>query len=599
MKKFNLFTLGVLAAMHGFAQLPASRNPQNQKVVLEEFTGINCVWCPDGHKRAAELKEAKPTGDVVLVNIHTGGFATPGAGQIDLRTTEGNSIAGMQGMGITGYPSGTVNRTVWTGSAMAINRGLWAQYADSVLARQSWVNVAAQATINVATRQLTVEVEAYYTGNSPVPTNAITVALLENNIRGSQTGGADLNPSQVNEDGTYNHMHALRKIITPTFGDPITTTTSGTSFTKTYTYPIPASILNVPVQLGELEVVVFVAKSNTEIVTAAYAPITLTGFTTVNDAAVSNIVAEKEICAGNLNPKVRITNTGSATINSIALNVSANNGTASTFNTSISALKPFTSTEIALDKITFTPVAGANIVNVTVGTVNGVADEGASNNTTASAAIPLTSRVSNANAVFMEFTQDQYGEESSWELVNETTGEIIATDGPFTNLNTAGTVLHTQVITGLIPNTCYVLRVKDTYGDGINAGTGVGGYKLKAGSNYIITSNGQFGAEDYKTFKTGENLTTRVDEVASIADAHVYPNPSKTESTIAFTSLQDQVVTVEVFNQLGALVTRTSKKVKAGNQTISLDCSEWATGFYGVNLITEQSVLQTRIVVSH
>ena len=52
-------------------------SPQNKKVLLEEFTGIHCGYCPDGHLLAQNLHDAYPD-DVFLINIHTGGYASPG-----------------------------------------------------------------------------------------------------------------------------------------------------------------------------------------------------------------------------------------------------------------------------------------------------------------------------------------------------------------------------------------------------------------------------------------------------------------------------------------------------------------------------------------
>lgn len=594
-------TLTCIAVSLGFqsmAQLPASRTPQNRKVVLEEFTGINCTWCPDGHKLANALKNAKPAGDVVLINIHTGGFATPSGNQIDLRTTEGNAIAGMQGMGIAGYPTGAINRTVFTGSAMSMSRSVWAQYADTVLSKPSWVNVAAQATLNVATRLLTVEVEAYYTANSPSNSNMLTVALLENRIRGTQIGAQNLYPENINEDGTYNHNHTLRKIITPTFGDSINTTTTGTSFTKTYTYTVPASYVNVPVALGELELVVFVARTNTDIVSAAYAPITLTGITTTNDASVANIMTETEICAGNLTPSVRLTNSGSAPITSAEFTYSANGGTSQTFTANFNTpIKPFTSTTVKLNKITFTPSA-TNTINVSVSKVNTSSDEGTTGNSVTSNSIPLTTRLSSANAVFMEFLQDRYGSESSWEIIEEQSGAVIASDGPFSDLAANGVQLNTKVISGLQPNTCYVLRVKDSYGDGINSGTGAGNYKLKSGNTYLITSNGQFGSEDYKTFKTAATLTTQVTELNGAAlELKMFPNPSDEMTTLSFDIAEKQTVTVEVFNILGERVYLSSSAYAAGSQRLAIDCASWAEGLYTVSIASDK--MATKIGRAH
>ena len=76
MKK-SVLLLGNLFVGIGFMfgqSTPVSQSPQNKNVVLEELTGINCQYCPDGHKLAQQLSDANP-GRVVLVNIHAGGFA--------------------------------------------------------------------------------------------------------------------------------------------------------------------------------------------------------------------------------------------------------------------------------------------------------------------------------------------------------------------------------------------------------------------------------------------------------------------------------------------------------------------------------------------
>ena len=58
------------------AQTFVSTIAENKNVVLEEFTGISCTYCPDGHRIAKDIFNQNPN-DVVLINIHTGSFATP------------------------------------------------------------------------------------------------------------------------------------------------------------------------------------------------------------------------------------------------------------------------------------------------------------------------------------------------------------------------------------------------------------------------------------------------------------------------------------------------------------------------------------------
>ena len=51
----NLILL-LLLPLTSFSQLLVDTIPQNKKAVLEEFTGIHCVFCPDGHYIAQQIK---------------------------------------------------------------------------------------------------------------------------------------------------------------------------------------------------------------------------------------------------------------------------------------------------------------------------------------------------------------------------------------------------------------------------------------------------------------------------------------------------------------------------------------------------------------
>ncbi|MFM7823857.1 MAG: hypothetical protein ACKPB3_08805, partial [Bacteroidota bacterium] len=90
MKKLFTLSAMALASFSAFAQLPVSQQPAPKNAIIEEFTGVNCVYCPDGHKIAAQITAANP-GRAFAVNIHTGSFATPSAGQPDFRTPDGNA----------------------------------------------------------------------------------------------------------------------------------------------------------------------------------------------------------------------------------------------------------------------------------------------------------------------------------------------------------------------------------------------------------------------------------------------------------------------------------------------------------------------------
>ncbi len=277
MKKMLLSpVLLALTSLPALAQLPVSTTAQNRKVVLEEFTGIHCGYCPDGHKRANDLKAAKPDGDVILVNIHTGGYATPSSGEPDYRTAEGASIAAITGMNITGYPTGAVNRHKFgTETGFAVNRGAWNSYAGQILAMPSYANVALQAELDTLTRILTVKTETYFTG-AGTASNKLTVVLMEDEVHGPQVNGAAYYPAMMNPDGTYTHNHLLRKTLTSATGDILSPTTVGSKVSKKYTFTVPAQFVNRAPDMKNLRVAAFVAENNSEILTGAYGPIKLT-----------------------------------------------------------------------------------------------------------------------------------------------------------------------------------------------------------------------------------------------------------------------------------------------------------------------------------
>lgn len=237
-----------------------------RKVVLEEYTGIHCQYCPDGHKIANNFKAANPN-DVFLINIHEGGYSTPSAGEPDFRTSFGTALAGQTGL--TGYPSGTINRHVFSpNTTTALSRSSWVAKGGIILTMPTYVTLDVTASVNTSTRLLTVNTTANYLANGPA-LNMMNIALLQNNVEGPQTGGSTYNPSQVLPNGKYNHNHMLRHLITGQWGDSIKVTTTGTSLQKTYTYTLPASINGVNLDINNIEVVAFITEDKQEIVTGA------------------------------------------------------------------------------------------------------------------------------------------------------------------------------------------------------------------------------------------------------------------------------------------------------------------------------------------
>ncbi len=609
MKK-NLFSTLAFVSVAGsmFAQLPVSTAPQNKKAVLEEFTGIYCGYCPDGHQIANAIHAADPS-NVILINIHSGGYAVVAPGEPDLRTTEGTAIDGMTGMGITGYPAGDMNRKVWSGSVMSGGRGSWTGWANTVKTQTAYCNVALQGTLDVNTRVLTVQAEVYYTSNGAAATNSLNIFLLEDDVTGPQHNygtPTPYNASNYNADGSYNHNHVLRKALTPTFGLTIPNTAMGTTFTTTATYTVPqtygAAGKTNPCMLGNLEVVAFVTETNVNTINANRGPITLTGFANSLDAGPTTLKSDANVCLGNnFGASFKFTNYGSTAITSANFDYAVNGNYIGTFAWT-GNVDPMTSSQtINIPNFNF-PANPTNTLTVTAMNVNGGTDQNAANNIVTKN-IPFAPLATYVNLEF-NFVQDRYGSESTWSIEDEANASVVVSGGPYSDLASNGTALHTATFVGL-PNTCYKVKVNDAYGDGINNGYGAGSYNLKSNGVNVITSNGQYGTGEIKLFKTGtldtNSVITGIKNTAThIQSVNLYPNPASNVTNLAINLSQNETISVSVISSIGQEVyTSRNNKLNAGVNNISLNTENWASGVYFINVSTTNGAMKRKLTVSH
>lgn len=582
-----------MASFTASAQLPVSTQPQLKNAIIEEYTGIHCQYCPDGHKISAQIVAANPN-RAFAVNIHTGGYATPGAGEPDLRTPDGTAIAAIPGTGITGYPQGSVNRRLFgSATVTAQGRNLWVGSVANVLAQSAYVNVAGEATLDASTNVLTVNLEEYYTANSPASTNKLTVMLLQNNINGPQTGAATWYPAMINPDGTYRHMHALRDVLTTgATGQDITPTTTGTLLSQTITYTVPAVYGNVPVDLSNLSILVFVAEGTQQIINVAEVPITVTGLTTTNNASVNTLITEAEVCATSIAPTFNLKNEGNATLTSANISYSINGGTPNIYAWS-GSVSPLGTTTVTLPGVAYT-LAPTNGIDIVVLSVNGGNDDDPSNNALAGNFNQTTAASATLNLT-LNVTQDQYGTEITWKFFNEA-GAIMASGGPYADLANPGILLHTHNVT--LPATgCYRFEIYDAYGDGINAGFGAGSVNIKDGNNTTFyTNNGTYSTGAYRNFSAG---TTGIEENSAVNNVSVYPNPIQESAVVNFNLTEANAVIVNVTNALGqTLVSENLGKLASGVQNWTLDATQLGNGIYFVELKVGNSSLIQKVSVN-
>lgn len=581
MKKIlSLSILGLFACFCANAQTPefVSTEPSNKNVIIEEFTGINCGYCPMGHKAVREYEEANP-GRAFGINIHQGIYAAA------YTTQWGNAIANQTGL--SGYPSGTVNRHVFSGTTTAIHPADCAQYADIIKEQSSFVNVAAQATIDAETRTLTIDVEAYYTADAETGMNLLNVALLQDSIIGTQSGSS-YNPEQVTSDGQYIHMNMLRDLITGQWGDTIQVEEgvipAGTLFQKTYTYQIPTIISNEPVKLTHLNLVVFITKDKQEIYTGSKCIPTVENIppTGINVAAEGLTVENLLGCNDLIKPTLTVSNIG-RDITSMQIEYSSDVTPAQVFDWTGNL--PFEQImNIELPEIS-TTVGSATNVSAKILTVDGEAVESTPVTISVNKDAPKEAKGDKLKVIIKT---DQYAYETSW-AIKDANGNVIAEKS-----YNAQVVTRDTVEVPISELACYVFEIMDEYGDGGAT------YSVFDGSNnrIIYGSGGTY--KDYKGIDIQVTTLVALQEAeGAIIQTLAYPNPANDKLNLEISMAQSSTANISVVDMLGREVIRLGDvNLTTGNNLIEINTSSLNSGAYFVKIMSNDGITSKKIAIN-
>ena len=496
MKKLLILWLGIFSFVSN-AQTFVSTNPENKNVILEEFTGIYCQFCPDGHLIAQGLHDANPN-DVFLINIHTGGYANPnGPSDPDFNCLYGAAIAANSGL--AGYPAGTVNRATFNGispqgnpGTTALSRGDWAAASSDILSQPSYVNVGVQASYDMVTGILTVNTETYYT-QTTTNINVLHVAVVQNNIPGPQTGAQSYNPNAIITgpwNPTYNHQHMFRHLMDGTNGLEFNVTTAGTFIPNTHTWQMPTNLASGQSTTGffpdldptNLDVVAYIAEGPGKIITGFQASVTPI-FPNAYDANVTTSTAEDVICATETDISITFRNYGNQPLTSLDLTYDINGGTPAVYNWTGNLISGAQET-VTINSVTFAPQAN-NTVTWVASNPNGQVDQNTTNNSSTSTFkhFNLSGDVITgitAGTIDVSILTDGYGSETTWEIVDES-GNVYGSGGPYSN----NTQYNETAYVAIFPS-CFELKIYDSYGDGMCCAQGVGSVLITDQNNNVI-----------------------------------------------------------------------------------------------------------------
>ena len=547
--------------------------PQNRKVVLEEFTGVNCGNCPDGHRRANALRDAHP-GEVFLINIHQGSYAYPA--EIDLRTNYGDALASQAG--INSYPNATINRHSFNGSIAVADRTAWTSLSEGLLSTEAYANIAAKATVDWQTREMQVTVQVYYTGNSPASTNYLNVALLQDYIYGPQAG---MNANMEQVDGNqYVHMHALRDLITGQWGEEITTTTQGSFVEKTYTYTIPEAVREVPVEMENISVVAFLAEGRTEIINGCEAELSFTNGGPDYILHLSNFAQEAHnTCDSRIrfSAKAEI-RAAVEPVSSMAFILNTPDGQREYTHTFEPALEAGSTVTFTSEPIEF-PINQEMEASLSLAAVNGSDNFPEMDSLTADFSKYYMNIPS--QEMILTVAQDQYGEEITWNVVTDE-GDTIGQGGPYANLQNMGT--RNRIDTLTLAEGCQTFTIYDATGDGIHNTQGDGHIDFSdIEGNTLLTRDGDYG--DSAVVMISYNLPFANENAMVQIKAQLYPNPASENANLRFETEAACQADIKILNQAGQCVLDLGKQdIPAGIHTVSIPVNSLGNGIYIIHV---------------
>ena len=486
MKK--ILTLIIVAlTLHINAQQFVTTTPQNRNVVIEEFTGINCPNCPDGHVVANNIVNAYPD-RVWAVNIHAGSYAP--MYYPNFNTTDGTAI--YNGFNVTGYPQALVNRSTDYG----LSRTDWATHTNQQMGQIAECNVGGQVVINTEARTATITVEVYYVSNSASSTNYLNVIMLEDDIVAPQANGYT-NPSQY-INGQYHHNHVFRDAITSTWGDAVSPTTAGTLVTKTYTYNIPETVGNpngTNVNIDNVSFLAFVTEqyqgTPTRPILNANELSSFIGTSQNIYPYITEIVSNAVSCTNDKELDVTIANGGLQALTSLEFEVTVDGGTPQDY----SWQGNIPSYSISAVNIPVTMSDGNHDVTVKIVKANGTNFNIDETVTVNNVDVSIATIAGDEEELTIEIMQDKYGMQTTWEVL-DSDYNVIASGGPYQYLSgSTATELHEETVT-VSDGDCVMFVIRDDSGDGICCQFGDGYYKIKnSQGTVIVDGDGAFGSE--------------------------------------------------------------------------------------------------------
>ena len=204
-----------------FSETPTSFT---KKVLLEEFTGSWCGYCPSG---AEILQNLMNSYSVIGVALHSSD---------DMSIAHTSVLESFYPS--SGYPSGMVDRINFDG-IVGLNRGYWSYITEQQLQKSAICGLAINSEISGDS--VNIQIRSAFDTTMTMENYNLNVYIIEDDVQGEGYGYDQRN--YYNDDAessfyqlgdpiiNYKHNQTLRKVLTNTYGIPFTSSSSpGTEF---------------------------------------------------------------------------------------------------------------------------------------------------------------------------------------------------------------------------------------------------------------------------------------------------------------------------------------------------------------------------------
>ena len=513
---------------------------QNERVLLFEcFTNTSCGPCASQNPALDALINAN--GDrVAAIKYH---MNWPGANDpMYLHNTVDNNARKSV------YNVNSVPHTVVDGIRFANVPGSLTQNMVN-----NWLNIESpfemRLSYEVDETANTITVHVMGRASQAVAGNVkLYVGVIEREIHYNSAPGSN---------GERDFYSVMKKLLPSASGTSIGNVEAGSYFAYSFSWEL-ANVYN----NDQLDAIAWLQNINTkEVYQACKSSESIEPFY-ANEAMLSDISNVKSTnCSGEADPKVLMSNNGSNAITSAELEVLVNGEWLKTFEWS-GNLPSLQSETIDLGAISF-PVEALNTLEVRIKSINGGIDEASSNDI---ASLEFKGSPETVGKVLkLSIRTDTNPQETTWKIINLTTGETVLEGGPYDEANHMYT--ETLDITG---DGCFDFTIYDAGGNGLDGGV----YGLKAGSTTIF-SGSTFGESESNEFSY--EVTANVEESLDCI-VNIYPNP--TDGILNVVSKGEQ--NVVVYNTVGQIV---FEGICDG--LLQIDMKHFGAGIYAIKVGNE------------